>query len=80
MMSVAMSDSNPFKGRILNTPIPMRVLHRFTKPGGDWAEIRERQVTAFQAIEFIVFVDGSLLDSMLFHGGREVEYPKELGD
>jgi len=52
----------------------MRVLHRFTKPGGHWAEVRERKVTTFRAIEFIVFVDGSLLESQLFHNGREIEY------
>jgi hypothetical protein len=68
---------NPFKGRVLNPTTPMRVLHRFTKPG-HWAEIRERQVTQFRAIEFLVFVDGSLLESRLFHNGREVEYPVEL--
>ena len=68
---------HPFKGRILNPSAPMRVLHRFTKPG-HWAEIRERKVTTFRAIEYIVFMDGSLLDSMLFHNGREAEYPKEL--
>lgn len=56
----------------------MRVLHSFAKPGGHWAEIRERKVTQFAAIEFIVFVDGSLLESQMFHNGREVDYPKEL--
>jgi len=73
-----MTDVTPFKGRIVNSPVPQRVLHRFVKPGGHWAEIRERKVTAFQAIEFIVFVDGWLLDSMMFHGARVAEYPKEL--
>jgi hypothetical protein len=72
-----MSDITPFKGRILNPSAPMRVLHRFTKPG-HCAEIRERKVTTFRAIEYIVFMDGSLLDSMLFHNGREKDYPKEL--
>ena len=51
----------------------MRVLHRFTKPGGHWAEIRERNVTTFRAIEYIVFMDGSLLEGELFHNGREAE-------
>jgi len=73
----AMSDITPFKGRTINMSAPMRVLHRFTKPG-HWAEIRERKLTTFRAIEYIVFMDGSLLDSMLFHNGREAEYPKEL--
>ena len=56
----------------------MRVLHRFTKPDNHWAEIRERKVTQFRAIEFLVFVDGSLLESQMFHNGREVEYPAAM--
>ena len=72
-----MSDITPFKGRIINPSAPMRVLHRSKKPG-HWAEIRERKVTTFRAIEYIVFMDGSLLNSMLFHNEREVDYPKEL--
>ena len=75
---MAEGNSNPFKGRNANVSAPMRVLHRFTKPGGHWAEIRERKVTTFRAIEYIVFVDGSLLESELFHNGREAEYPKAL--
>ena len=55
----------------------MRVLHRFTKPG-HWAEIREREVTTFRAIEFIVYVDGSLLESQLFYTGREAQYSAEV--
>ena len=43
----------------------MTVLHRFTKPGGHWAEIRERKVTTFRVIEYIAFVDGSLLKSAM---------------
>ena len=73
-----MSSINPFKGRTTQVGAPMRALHHFTKPGGHWAEIRERKVTTFKAIEYVVFVDGSLLESQLFHNGREVEYPKEL--
>lgn len=57
----------------------MTVLHRFTKPG-HWAEIRERKVTQFYAIEFLVFVDGSLLESQMFHGARIAEYPAQLHD
>ena len=38
------------------------------------AEIRSRQVTQFRATEYVVFVDGSLLESELFHNGREAEY------
>lgn len=73
-----MSSPNPFKGRTTKVPPPMRVLHRFTKPGGHWAEIRERKVTTFRAIEYIVFVDGSLLESEMFHNGREADYPKAI--
>ena len=55
----------------------MRVLRRFTKPSGHWAEIRERKVTQFHALEFLVFVDGlRWLESQLFHDGREAEYPE----
>lgn len=71
-------DFTPFRGSTVQAEIPMRVLHRFTKPNGHWAEIREREVTQFAAIEFIVFVDGALLDSELFHHGRQVDYPAAL--
>lgn len=70
--------TNPFKGRPVSAAPPMRVLHRFTKTGGHWAEIRERKVTQFRALEFIVFFDGSLLESQMFHGQREALYPAEL--
>jgi len=44
------------------------------KPGDHWAEIREREVTTFRAIEYLVFVDGSLLESQLFYHGREAAF------
>ena len=72
------NDINPFKGSRVKVSSPMTVLHRFTKPGGHWAEIRERKVTAFRAIEYIVFVDGSLLESEMFHGARVADYPAAL--
>ena len=56
----------------------MRVLHRFTKLGGHWAEIRERKATQFEAVELFVFVDGSLVVSQMFHNERKTEYPQEL--
>ncbi len=72
-------DANPFKGRrTVSQSAPMNVLYRFTKPGGHRAEIRERNVTAFRSIEYLVFVDGALLESELFHNGREAEYPRAL--
>lgn len=57
----------------------MRVLHRFNKLG-HCAEIRERTVTQFRAIEFLVFIDDLLLESQMFHGGREVEYADAVAD
>jgi hypothetical protein len=65
----------PFKARILNPSQPM---HRFTKPGGHVAEIRERTVTQFAAIEFLIYVDGSFMESQMFHGGRAAEYPAAI--
>jgi len=56
----------------------MRVLYRFERPDGHWAEIRDRKVTQFSALEVLVFVDGSLLVSQLFHDGREAEYVDAL--
>lgn len=55
-----------------------RVLHRFTKPNGHWAEIREPKVMQFNGIEYVVVVDGSMLGSELFHTGRAPEYPAAL--
>src|SRR5688500_14696255 len=72
------SRSSPFLGRPVSVSAPMRVLHRFQKHGGHWAEIRERTVTTFKGIEFIVFVDGSLLESEMFHGERLADYPAAL--
>jgi hypothetical protein len=56
----------------------MRVLHRFTKPNGHWVEIREPQAMQFNGIEYLIFVDGSMLGSELFHSGRAPEYPAAL--
>ena len=67
------SDVTPFKGRTANVKVETRLVRRFTK-GSRVAEIRERTVTSFQAIEFIVFIDGSLLESQMFHGHRLSEY------
>lgn len=70
--------SNPFKGRVGRASALMTVLHRFTKPGGHWAEIRERKVSTFGALELIVFMDDSLLESEMFHGGRLPAYRPAL--
>ena len=76
--AVQMTLTNPSEDRSLEAASPMRVLHRFEKSDGHWAEIRERQVTQLRAREVLVFVDGSLLVSQLFHGGREAEYPAAI--
>ena len=72
------TDITPFTGRTRNTTEPTRVLHRFAKPIGHWAEIRERHFSRFPGVEYLVLVDGSLLESQMFYQGREVEYPTEL--
>lgn len=73
-----MSSEHPFNRRAITATPPMRVLHRFTKPGGHWAEIRERNATQPDAVELFVFIDGSLLVSQIFHTERQSEYPQEL--
>ena len=73
-----MSGPTPFRGRSQRIQSPMRTLYRFEKPGGHWAEIRERKITQFDGLEFVVFVDASLLESQMFHGARLAEYPNEL--
>jgi len=72
-----MSDVTPFRKRPIAPSNPTLTLHRFTKPGYR-AEIRERQVLQFHAVEYIVFVDGAMSDSELFHGGRAAEYPAAI--
>ena len=63
------------RGDVMSTT---RVLHRFTKPDGHWAEIREPKVMQFNGIEYVVVVDGSMLGSELFHTGRAPEYAAAL--
>ena len=64
----------------MQTPEPARVLVRFTKADGHWAEIRERTLTAFRgAVEILVFVDGSCLGGELFQRERQSEYSATLG-
>ena len=67
---------------------PERVLVRFTKDGGHWAEIRERTITAFGgarvralvvAVEYLVVVDGSSMGGEIFQHDRRAEYSATLG-
>lgn len=69
----------PFDGKRAELRVPTRVIRRFTKPG-HVAEIRERQVTTFRALEWLLFVDGSMIESRMYHGARARAYPHELED
>ena len=71
------SDVTPFKGRSASTRVETRLVRKFTKRSRV-AEICERKVSSYQAIEFIVFIDGSLLESQMFHGRRLEEYARAL--
>lgn len=62
----------------VNVPVPMRVLYRFTKPGGHVAEIKERRITSFEALEWMEFIDGNLIESRMYHGERVPFYGAEL--
>jgi hypothetical protein len=73
-----LSDVVPFRGRIVRASVPTRVLHRFTKAGGSVAEIRERIVTPFKALEYLVYINGQLSESQMFHGARVELYASEL--
>lgn len=64
--------------RVVDVPVPMRVLHRFTKPGGHVAEIKERRITSFEALEWMEFIDGNLIESRMYHGERVSFYGAEL--
>ena len=59
-------------------PEPMRVLRRFIKGQGHWAEIRERSIETLSTIEYSVFVDGSFLGGELFTKERRAEYLSTL--
>lgn len=76
----AHADMNPFKGRRVDVPVPTRVIRRFTKPTRGAAEIRERVITQFEALEWLLFVDGVLIESRMYHGDRASQYGAELAD
>jgi len=59
----------------------VRVLARFTKPGGHRAEIHERKQESSRfsgAIEYAVFVNGSFLGGELFQREQYAEYSASL--
>lgn len=73
-----MSDVTPFKGRAKHpTSEPMTLLNRFRK-GSHVAEIRERHVPRFRALEYVVFIDNAFSESQMFHGRRLDDYAVEL--
>lgn len=55
----------------------MRLVRRYLKPG-HVAEIRERTVVQISGFEFFVFINGTLIESQLFHGERLGSYADEL--
>lgn len=73
-----MSDITPFAGPRQTSSAAMIVLYRFTRGGGRSVEIRERKVAQWQALEYLVFLDGHLVESQMFHGSRVAEYPAAL--
>jgi hypothetical protein len=58
--------------------MPIRTRHRFTKPGGQVAEIKERSVISLDALEWIVFIDDAQVESRLYLKYREDLYEPEL--
>ena len=68
-----MSDLASFRGPTTLANAPMRVLYRFTKPSGDFAEICERLDTTCRTLECIVLVNGSLIQIERFQNGREAK-------
>lgn len=67
------SNITPFKGRIDRACATTRAVNRFVK-SGHVAEIHERTVAEFGAVELIVFIDGELRYSQLFHGQQLTDY------
>lgn len=63
---------------VIQVPVPMRALHRFTKPGGHVAEIRGHRITSFEALEWMEFIDDNLIESRMYHGARVPFYGLEL--
>jgi hypothetical protein len=59
-------------------PIPHRVLHRFEKPGGRWAQIIEMHQG--RSIGWQVVVDGNVWDGRFYHDGRTDLYASETPD
>jgi hypothetical protein len=63
-------------GEPIRRQVKERVLARFEKPG-HVAEIREREITLFKAIEWRVYIDDSMTESRMYQGARLKEYAVE---
>lgn len=74
------ADTNPFKGRRVDVPVPTRVIRRFTNPRRCTAEIRERVITQFEALEWLLYIDGALVESRMYYGARSPLYGPELAE
>lgn len=71
------AEYTPFTGQRLNVVQPTRTLHRLRR-GEAIAEIRERAVTPYQAVEWLLFVGADLIESRMYHGERAPLYAAEL--
>ena len=61
----------------MSNAVPLRLVYRFLRPG-HVAEIRERTVSQIRGFEFLVFINGSLIESQMFHDDRIGMYAHEL--
>src|SRR5688572_17515959 len=74
-----MTSTNPFKGRLITIVSPMRVIRHFSKDE-HVVELRERKVTQWAAIEWLLFVDDVLIESRMYHGDGVQRYAHELSE
>ena len=72
------SDFTPFRGKHIDIKPATRVIGRFMKPGGNTAVIRERKVTQFAALEWMLVIDGQMIETRMYHGARLPAYVDEL--
>ena len=62
---------------LMSNATALRIVRRFLKPS-QVAEIRERTVSQVRGFEFLVFINGSLIESQVFCGDRLGMYAHEL--
>lgn len=70
----------PFQSRKVAPSASPRLVTRYTK-GAHVIEIHERTVRGLEdAREWVVFFDGGLHESRMYHGGRAALYEPELAE